>query len=141
MALGTSNITTTIVGDYIGSTSHTVSVLCIYSSINMWSKYKPTRGAFGDTTFWKGSDGRCGFSLPIWSSVTTYSPTTWGYIKPNSNYRLGDFRGYWHENTIAPPFYSNAADYTVRTLNPVESELISKIYGSTNILLSKYILF
>jgi hypothetical protein len=123
-ALGTTDITTTLVNDTTGAGSHVLSTLCT-TNINRWSKYKPTRGATGDSTFWKGSDGRCGFNLPIWSSGTTYDPSTWGYIQPNNNYRLGDFRGYYHTNDIAPPFYSNAADYTVRTLDPVENQLVS----------------
>jgi hypothetical protein len=106
MSLGTTNITTTLVGNLIGSSSHSLSVLCTYGSINMWSRYKPTKGTTG-SNWWKGDDGFCGFSLPTLTAPDTYSPTNWTYLQPIVNYRLGDFRGYEHNSNLTnPPFYS-----------------------------------
>ena len=41
MALGTTSITTTLVGNTIGVASKDVGTLCSSSSINKWSKHKP----------------------------------------------------------------------------------------------------
>ena len=43
MALGTTNITTTLVGNTLGVASRDVGVLCSSSLINKWSKNKPVR--------------------------------------------------------------------------------------------------
>jgi hypothetical protein len=139
-ALGTNNISVSLVKNTLGESTYSVFLLATSALINMWSRFKPTRGVnngeltLNNNTFWKGSDGRCGFNLPIWSSGIIYSPTTWGYLQPRGGSyggtpdepgRLGDFRGYFHDNTLAPPFYSNQSDNIVRTLDPVENELVS----------------
>ena len=41
MALATTNISTTVVQTALGSSSHSVSVLCTDANINMWSNHKP----------------------------------------------------------------------------------------------------
>lgn len=105
MALGQTNITTTLIRNTLVEDNNKVSELCLSTLINMWSRYKPTRGAEGTLTFWKGSDGLCGFSLPTLAGGV-WSQANWQYVKPNANYRLGDFRGYEHINTLKPPIYS-----------------------------------
>ena len=70
MALGTSNITTTAVGSYIGNASHIVKTLCQDAGINPWAFYGP---GIVDTT---GS-----------ASVVDFTAGS-------SNFKLGDFRAY-----------------------------------------------
>ena len=110
MALGTTNITTTLVGTTIGSASRDVGSLCSSTLINKWSKYKPviypTITTTGVTDWWKANDGYCGFSIPQYVDIDSLlgDNTTWVYNKPygtiNSPYRLGDFRGYEHTSVI-----------------------------------------
>ena len=130
-ALGTTDITTTLVGNTISSSSHSLSVLCAHANINKWSRYKPTRGATGDNTFWKGSDDNCGFILPTLTGNSgnygVYSNSgVWGYSQPNGTYpyRLGDFRGYDHDSTLKPPFYSDPADNIYHSeLTPAQQDI------------------
>ena len=110
MALGTTNITTTLVGTTIGSASRDVGSLCSSPLINKWSKYKPVIypvvSTTGITDFWKANDGYCGFSIPQYVDVDALlaDATTWIYNKPygtsSSPYRIGDFRGYEHTSVI-----------------------------------------
>ena len=110
MALGTTNITTTLVGTTIGSSSRDVGSLCSSTLINKWSKYKPVIypvvSTTGITDFWKANDGYCGFSIPQYVDVDALlaDATTWIYNKPygtsSSPYRIGDFRGYEHTSVI-----------------------------------------
>lgn len=99
MALGTTNIDTTLVKGAIGSTSDNVYTLCTSTLINKWSKYKPVRGTWPQAT-----DGKYGFNLA----------NIWAYLRPRGNYtlypteplRLEDFRGYEHNqaNTLPPAY-------------------------------------
>lgn len=110
MALGTTNITTTLVGTTIGSASRDVGTLCSSPLINKWSKYKPVIYPVISTTsitnFWKSNDGYCGFSIQQYTDIDSLlaDNTTWVYNKPygtiNSPYRIGDFRGYEHTSVI-----------------------------------------
>lgn len=110
MALGTTNITTTLVGQTIGVTSRDVGTLCSSSLVNKWSKYKPVVypviSTTGITDWWKAVDGYCGFSIPQYADIDSLlgDNTVWVYNKPygtiNSPYRLGDFRGYEHTSVI-----------------------------------------
>ena len=110
MALGTTNITTTLVGNTLGVASKDVGTLCSSSLINKWSKYKPVIypviTTTGVTDWWKANDGYCGFSIPQYVDIDSLlaDNTTWVYNKPygtiNSPYRLGDFRGYEHTSVI-----------------------------------------
>ena len=43
MALPNSNISTTLVGNTLGSGSRDVGTLCSHPNVNMWSKRKPFR--------------------------------------------------------------------------------------------------
>ena len=133
MALGTTSITTTLVGQTIGVASRDVGTLCSSSLINKWSKYKPviypTIATAGITNWWKAVDGNCGLSIPEYSNIDSLvtsitNGVTWNYNKPtggaSSPYRLGDFRGYAHDADI--PFgafyvpttaYNNSANSVV----------------------------
>jgi len=109
MALGTTNITTTLVGNTIGVASRDVGTLCSSSLINKWSKYKPVIypaiTTDGITNWWKAVDGSCGLSIPEYLNIDNLltaitNGAIWNYNKPtggsSSPYRLGDFRGYEH---------------------------------------------
>jgi len=80
------------------------------AKLNMWSKFKPVvdKTLFFDLSTWqssgyKGSNGKCGLTIPTYSPSTfrtaakngttgwSYTPPTGGTTEP---YRLGDFRGY-----------------------------------------------
>lgn len=110
--LPTTNISTTLVANTLGTSSRDVGTLCTSDRINKWSKYKPTRySAIAPTMdqFWKANDGYCGFDLTtarisnatdvdgMVNNVWTYLPPRGGEDEP---YRLGDFRGYEHNATV-----------------------------------------
>ena len=86
MALGTTNISTTLVGNTIGLASNDVGTLCSAPSINKWSKYKPVIYPVIATTgnWWKAVDGYCGFSIPQYVDIDSLlgDNTTWAYNKP-----------------------------------------------------------
>ena len=77
------------------------------ANINMWSRFKPVpHSTFfldGDGR-WKGEDGRCGLTIPIYTSPSTIrtalvnGSAMWSYTPPNGTqrqpFRIGDFRGY-----------------------------------------------
>ena len=97
MALGTTNISTSLVGTTLGTSSRDVGTLCTHLSINKWSRYKPVDGAWPGITL--------GFEIastnatkPAKSHFTQwiYKPPTGGSASP---FRLGDFRGYDHDST------------------------------------------
>lgn len=121
-ALGTTDITTTLVGNAISSSSHSVSALCAHANVNKWSRYKPTRGATGNTTYYKGTDDKFGFNF------AGSNPNKWNYLQPNTNYRLGDFRGYNHAVALddvesGPVVYCDYKDFTDGTdFQPSTSE-------------------
>lgn len=89
--LDTTNIGTSLVGTTLGIATREVDELCTDSSINKWSKYKPVVGIYP-----QGGDGKYGLD---------YS-NLWVYLQPSSNYRLGDFRRYEHDeaNTLPPAY-------------------------------------
>lgn len=99
MALGTTNITTSLVASEIGELSTDVGALCSSDKINKWSKRKPyvdTRIFRNDTKYWRRSDVaeniRCGFR------IEPEADYVWDYLRKSYNcpFRLGDFRGYDH---------------------------------------------
>jgi hypothetical protein len=98
MAIGTTNISTTVVGTTLSDSSHGVFALCTSANINKWSKYKPVIGTWPTATA-----GKYGLNLP----------TNWDYIPvtTGSPGRLGDYRGYEHDKDIAGPtvFIDNAS--------------------------------
>lgn len=92
--------------------SSTLADLCTSSKINVWAKYKPTvfPSPFLDD-WYKAKDGNFGLNITVDNAksnckdlVAEYSKVNNGYItlynKPiggaSSPYRLGDFRGYFH---------------------------------------------
>ena len=131
MALGTTNISTTLVGNAIGISSKDVGTLCSSPAINKWSKHKPVIYPAISTTgnWWKAVDGNCGLSIPEYSNINNLvtaitNGVTWNYNKPtggaSSPYRLGDFRGYAHDAYIPfegfyvpPTAYNNSANSVV----------------------------
>jgi hypothetical protein len=145
MALPTSDISTAVVRNLLGEGGDDFLTLAASALINMWSRFKPTRGVYtgaasmNDDTFWKGHDGRCGFQLPVRSVVGgPFSPSNWVYLPPRggepggaiSGYdepgRIDDFRGYDHDATLKPPFYSfigAGGSIVPASLDPVESNI------------------
>lgn len=102
--LGTSNITTTLVSNELGISTHDISKLCTSPNINMWSRWKPiqattTSGITEDIL----TKNNYGISYPIFvstSSVQDYfdgDQNQWTYSKPTDVYRIGDFRNYKHD--------------------------------------------
>lgn len=106
MALGTTSITTTLVGNAIGVASKDVGALCSASSINKWSKHKPVRyNTLSPITDAQLKEVYYGFDINnmVKTDAVSAASLTWNYIKPlggaNSPYRLGDFRLYEHSAT------------------------------------------
>ena len=99
MALGTTNISTTLVANTIGVGSNDVGTLCTSSKINKWSKWKPVNYSSNNSlTIDQLKETNFGFNIV--TNTNLDSPTGWSYVKPTggmtSPYRLGDFRGYNH---------------------------------------------
>ncbi len=90
MALPNSNISTTLVGQTLGTSSRDVGTLCTHPSINEWSPYKPiSSGAITlNEAFREDVSG-----FLIIGRYLSYNKPTGGV---NSLFRLGDFRGYEH---------------------------------------------
>lgn len=118
MALSTTNVSTTVVSQAIGVSTHNVGALCTSNKINKWSKYKPVNfSSINKTENWyKSNDLNCGLNINIYTTINAMiadvraGNTTWSYIPPsggaNSPYRLGDFAGYNH--SAVQPFNSNS---------------------------------
>ena len=100
MALPNTNITTTLVGQTIGSGSRDVGTLCTHPNINKWSKWKPVQ--LDKTEGLTESDlisVACGLSRNPQTQAISYWKPRGGMN--NEYYRLGDFRNYNHLAT--PP--------------------------------------
>lgn len=116
MALANGKITAPVsvddVKSVLGESSNDLAALCKSSKINVWAKYKPTvfPSPFPDD-WYKAKDGNFGLNITVdnaksnWKDlVAEYSKVNNGYItlynKPiggaSSPFRLGDFRGYFH---------------------------------------------
>ena len=97
----------------LGESSNDLATLCKSPKINIWAKYKPTvyPSPFPDD-WYKAKDGNYGINITVengksnWKDlVGEYSKTNNGYgnlyNRPtggaNAPYRLGDFRGYFHD--------------------------------------------
>ena len=97
----------------LGESSNDLATLCKSPKINIWAKYKPTiyPSLFPDD-WYKAKDGNYGINITVengksnWKDlVSEYSKTNNGYgnlyNRPtggaNAPYRLGDFRGYFHD--------------------------------------------
>jgi hypothetical protein len=108
MALPTTGITTTLVGNELGVATRNVGNLCKAESVNMWSKTKPVRKAqvtpmvipddFQSVNY--------GIGIPSYATVQALynnmlsSSPQWIYERPNGGasqpFRIGDFRKYDH---------------------------------------------
>lgn len=116
MALANGKITAPVSIDDLknlfGEGSGDLATLCTSPKINVWAKYKPTvyPSPFPDD-WYKAKDGNYGINITVengknnWKDlVAEYSKANNGYgtlyNKPtggaSSPYRLGDFRGYFH---------------------------------------------
>lgn len=106
--------------------------------INKWAKYKPVRYNFSDnrpSNWWKANDGKCGLSFPVYTSPGAignagsflyqlvnqldkwdYAPPRGGSVEP---FRLGDFRGYYHD-AIIPVEASGQEDYYISVNNTIQ---------------------
>lgn len=113
MALPNSNITTGLVKNAIGASTNNVGGLCVHTSVNKWSKWKPVR--------WNKVDGITSANLVAINYGLVYNSyanigavkaayeaneEVMTYAKPrgslyNEPHRLGDFRNYEH-SSISP---------------------------------------
>lgn len=109
MALANSGITTSAVGNAIGTNSRDVGTLCTSSLINIWSVWKPI--GHTATTLNYNLLEQANFGIDIKSATTAASLLTivtnngnlgYTYNKPTSNsgFRLGDFRNYDHSANL-----------------------------------------
>ena len=116
-ALPTTGITTSMVASAIGAGSNDVGTLCTHPNINKWSKYKPV--SYNSVVGLTEADFKIanyGFTVSAVDGSSTINSTvlsrSWLYSKPTggalSPYRLGDFRGYDHNEQ--PPMLINEGD-------------------------------
>lgn len=105
-----------LVGDVaavLGDSSTDLGTLCRSSKINKWAKYKPVQfnsiTSLSDQSRYEvnyGIDVNSAYSLDIASLFTkAASNPDWGYVRPTSYFRLGDFDKYNH-NAVQPYRYS-----------------------------------
>lgn len=116
----------------ISTSSIKYAVTNVHGKIKKWAKYKPVRILGGilvnhttNPTWWKGSDGQCGLTIP---KLTSYAPggsgpeanalkdlydngnADWTYNPPDGTRlypaRSGDFEGYNHNANTPPVFIS-----------------------------------
>lgn len=128
--LPTSNLTTTLVSNTLGISSHNISELCSSNSINKWSKYKPVGynsvAPDRSSTWYRGTDGNCGIDVgnissgsPVSDLIQNYKNGAYTYIPPKGGstepYRLADFGGYDHD--AKQFFYSGISKGTKYTIN------------------------
>lgn len=141
MALSTTGITTSAVGNALGTTSRNINYLCQHSNINKWAKGKPipyaTNGGITDDNRKFANQG---FNLnsvtsisiaQLWNAAKAnkdweYTPPTGGTEQP---FRLGDFRGYNH-NAVQPYNY-NSFPTKVESYNTT-CEVSFRILKNTN---------
>ena len=121
MALGIENISTDLVGTTLGTSSRDVGTLCRHDNINKWSKWKPVKiPKIVGLTEADLISVNYGFNILPYSVTDPTSndnfrdTAKWEYIKPtgtdSSPYRLGDFRGYDHTQTISPVTVSTSTN-------------------------------
>lgn len=110
----TQPVNTTDIGTVLQTSSRNVGFLCgnLHGNTNMWAKYKPVKQPFLDHRegYWKASDGKCGISIDVYTSIGTPSSgfmkdlidgnTTWVYNPPKGGetqpFRMMDFDKYNH---------------------------------------------
>lgn len=90
-ALGQTNISTTLVGNTLGISTHNVSQLCTSDKINILSGRKPVKQPYsnvdGVQNWWKAANGNWGIKLPETGSSTALPPigqpmARWQHDKP-----------------------------------------------------------
>ena len=111
MALGTTNISTDLVGTTLGTSSRDVGTLCKHPSVNRFSRWKPysipnkldglTDGLIKSINFGMNPTTITIGQIPTSKSVEN-SSFIWGQWQAptggiNSPFRLGDFRNYAHD--------------------------------------------
>lgn len=129
MILDKTGITTYKVASALGTNTRNISALCVSPSINPWSKCKPvnlnnpTPNRNGD--WWKGDNGRCGFTIGVKDSNGAIHNVTnlddmpqakWYYdtVTKSNPKRLADFGGY---NTEATPCLFSRIDSDMIKIN------------------------
>lgn len=106
MALGNSDITETAVATILGISTDDIDLgeLCLSIDINKWSRYKPVRGDWP-----LADDGLWGYDIP--DNWLLIQPRGDRVLYPTEGFRLGDFRGYEHDNSLTyPPAYCKDSD-------------------------------
>ena len=109
MALGTTNISTSLVAQTIGEGSNDVGTLCKSTKINKWSKWKPI--AVPKPTGLTVTEliaHNCGFTIPYYDQLEKFqnlgewifNPPRGVYTGVNEPFRLGDFRNYNHDAPV-----------------------------------------
>lgn len=127
MALGTTNISTSLIRTTLSESNYNVFLLATSTLINKWSRYKPIRDAGTGANWPAGSNSKYGLNLP----------TDWGYLQPRGGSpggspdepgRLGDFRGYEHDKANTdPPVY---ADYKTTEMGGGNVKPTTSVYNS-----------
>ena len=127
MALGTTNISVSLVRDELGAGMNDVGQLCIHPNINKWSKWKPIKFPKIESLTQQELENS-NYGIEIVSSLgDTSNPKalydmvqnlgyTYKYNKPtggvSSPYRLSDFRNYEKAGGV-PPISTSARTQTV----------------------------
>lgn len=142
MALPSDKVTTTLVGNTIGSGSNDVGTLCTHPNINKWSRWKPVRSNktsglieldFENVIF--------GFNIPSAQNAgIDILSQNWAYNRPrgltyNEGYRLGDFRNYNHQAGI--PFTISIPDSFLANASSPSIGICSIVSTNNDIQLSK----
>lgn len=96
--LGVTNITISQIKTALGEISNNLSYLCKSGNINMFSKRKPVVDSrLSIPSNEVGQANNYGISVPLWNGANQ----AWTYTKPSggalSPFRIGDFRGYYHD--------------------------------------------
>lgn len=120
MVLPNTNISTSLVGETLATSSRDVGTLCTHPSINMWSKWKPVKyKTYSGITNSILQNVNYGLKPPApTTNYVTAVNAKWIYDKPlggsNQPYRLGDFRNYNHN---ASAIASVMGDIDINTSN------------------------
>lgn len=155
--------------EFFGLTQAGLGDLITAADINPWAKYKPIRRAsiaftyefdkqantwLASATWWKGTDGKCGFDISVFTDlgVPTNDNTflgklkqgllEWVYRKPSGGalqpFRLTDFASYLHE--AVNPVGEIGASYTwLDTSNRLQIDWdLAATAGSENLVPSDF---
>lgn len=130
MALASSGITTSLVGNTLGISNRNVGGLCTSSNVNPWSKWKPIHSTVSTMTLGELKNRNYGIEIvqannptSLVSAIKANGNKGYTYNNPtggsNSPYRLGDFRNY--EHSAAMPLYATYKDGAVQNIGGVTS--------------------